>query len=179
MALDHIAAALERVAAVMRKRPELGLHDDSPARVRWEGGMRVSARHDNGLRVETDMPRELGGSGEGVTPGWLLRAGTASCAVTCIVMNAATQGVELQALDAWVSSRSDTRGLLGLAGDNGQAVDAAPVEMTLHIRIAAAGLTQAQTRGLVEQSCLRSPVPAALRQPVPLQLDIEVTGSAA
>jgi uncharacterized OsmC-like protein len=174
LALDHIAAALERVAALMRKRPDLGLHDDSPARVRWEGGMRVSACHDNGLRVDTDMPRELGGSGEGVTPGWLLRAGTASCAVTCIVMNAAAQGVALESLDAWVTSRSDTRGLLGLAGDDGQPVGAAPVAMTLHIRIAATGLTVAQTRELVEQSCLRSPVPAALRQPVPLVLDIEV-----
>lgn len=174
MTLDHIAAALERVAAIMRKRPDLGLHDDTPARVRWEGGLRVSAHHDNGLRVETDMPRELGGGGEGVTPGWLLRAGTASCAVTCIVMTAAEQGVALQSLDAWVTSRSDTRGLLGLAGEDGQAVGAAPVAMTLHIRIAAAGLTQAQTRELVEQSCLRSPVPAALRQPVPLALDIEV-----
>ncbi|RZL32350.1 MAG: OsmC family peroxiredoxin, partial [Rubrivivax sp.] len=132
MALHQIAAALERVAAVMRKRPDLALHDDTPARVRWEGGLRVAAVHDNGLRIETDMPRELGGSGEGGTPGWLLRAGTASCAVTCIVMNAAAQGVELLALDAWVSSRSDTRGLLGLAGEDGQAVAAAPVAMTLH-----------------------------------------------
>ena len=178
MALDHIAAALERVAAVMLKRPELGLHDDTPARVRWEGGTRVSATHDNGLRLDTDMPSELGGSGAGVTPGWLLRAGTASCAVTCIVMNAAEQGVELQAIDAWVSSRSDTRGLLGLADADGSTVCAGPVEMTLHVCITAAGLTEAQTLELVTQSCLRSPVPAALWQRVPLQLDIEVAAEA-
>lgn len=178
MALHNIAAALDRVASIMRKRPDLGLQDDTPARVRWEGGMRVSATHDNGLRLETDMPRELGGSGEGITPGWLLRASTASCAVTCMVMTAAARGVELQEIDAWVSSRSDARGLLGLADAEGNAITAAPMEMTLHIRIAASGLTDAQMRELVEQSCLRAPVQTALQQVVPLELDIEVVAGA-
>ncbi|NCT82805.1 MAG: OsmC family protein [Comamonadaceae bacterium] len=172
--LHHIAAALERVSAVLRKRPELGLHDDAPARVRWEGGTRVRALHDSGLRVDTDMPAELGGGGQGVTPGWLLRAGTAACAVTCIVMQAAARGVTLRTLDARVGSRSDTRGLLGLAGADGQAVGAAPLQMVLHVRIAADGMTQAEIRELVAQACQCSPVPAALRQPVPLTLDIEV-----
>lgn len=178
MTLHHIAAALDRVSAVLRKRPDLGPHDDSPACARWEGGTRVSAQHDNGLRVDTDMPTELGGSGQGMTPGWLLRAGTASCAVTCIVMQAAARGVVLQSLDAWVTSRSDTRGLLGMPAPDGEAVGAAPLQMTLHVRIAAAGLTPAEVRELVAQSCERSPVPAALRQAVPLGLDVEVLAEA-
>lgn len=174
MALHEIAAALDRVASIMRKRPDLGLQDDTPARVRWEGGMHVSALHDNGLRLETDMPRELGGSGQGVTPGWLLRASTASCAVTCIAMAAAARGVELREIDAWVTSRSDARGLLGLPDADGNPVTAAPVQMTLHIRIAASGLTQAQIRELVAQACLRAPVQTALQHEVPMTLEIEV-----
>ena len=34
---------------------------------------RVTTSHDGGTRVDTDMPRELGGSGERVSPGWLFR----------------------------------------------------------------------------------------------------------
>lgn len=178
MALHEIAAALDRVASIMRKRPDLGLQDDMPARVRWEGGMRVSAWHDNGLRLETDMPREIGGSGQGVTPGWLLRASTAACAVTCIVMAASARGVELQTLEVRVSSRSDVRGLLGLPDADGRPVPAAPVQMTLHVRIAAPGLTHAQLRELVAQACQRAPVQTALQHEVPMALEIEVAAGA-
>jgi len=45
MSLQDIAAAMERVESVMRRRPELGLHDDSRASARWDGGLRVSASH--------------------------------------------------------------------------------------------------------------------------------------
>jgi hypothetical protein len=79
MAAQEIAAALQRLKSVLRRRPQAGLHDDAAATARWDGGMRVIAYHDNGTKVLTDMPRELGGSGGQVTPGWLLRAGFASC----------------------------------------------------------------------------------------------------
>jgi hypothetical protein len=35
-----------------------------------------------------------------VTPGWLFRAGFASCAATCIAMGAAAQGIELASLES-------------------------------------------------------------------------------
>ena len=97
MTTQRVAAALQRVAAVLRRRPEVGLHDDAPATARWEGGTRIVASHANGIRMSTDMPSELGGSGDQVTPGWLFRAGLASCFSTCIAMGAATEGIELRA----------------------------------------------------------------------------------
>ncbi len=101
----EIAAALQRVQAVLQRRPESGLHDDSPATARWQRGMRVVSSHANGTEVATDMPAELGGSGDKVTPGWLFRAGVASCAVTTLAMVAVEEGIELSALEVRMGSR--------------------------------------------------------------------------
>ena len=79
MATQDIAAALQRVEAVLTRRPEAGVHDDSPAAARWQGGTRVVASHANGTEVASDMPGEFGGTGDLITPGWLFRAGLASC----------------------------------------------------------------------------------------------------
>ena len=92
MASQDIAAAMQRVESVLRRRPEVGLHDDAPATARWQSGTRVVSSHANGTQIVTDMPTELGGSGDQVTPGWLLRAGLASCLATRIAMAAAAAG---------------------------------------------------------------------------------------
>jgi hypothetical protein len=126
MAAPDLATALQRVHAVLQRRPDSGLHDDAPATARWSGGTRVVASHANGAQVATDMPAELGGTGDQVTPGWLFRAGFASCAATSIVMAAAREGITLQTLELKASSRSDARGLLGMADANGQPLDSMP-----------------------------------------------------
>src|SRR6187401_1206577 len=94
MPMQDVAAAMERVKTVLERRPEMGLHDDAPATARWEGGTRIVASHSNGKQMATDMPAELGGSGDQVTPGWLFRAGLASCAATTIAMAAARHGID-------------------------------------------------------------------------------------
>jgi uncharacterized OsmC-like protein len=174
MAAEDIAQALQRVESVLRRRPEAGLHDDAPATARWDGGTRMVASHPSGQQVLTDMPGEMGGSGDQVTPGWLFRAGLASCTATRIAMAAVAQGIELQTLEARASSRSDTRGLLGLADADGQVVSAAPQDVQLHVRIAARGASSQRLRSLVEDSYRCSPVPRALQDAVPVALLIEV-----
>lgn len=174
MAARELAAALQRVQAVLQRRPDAGLHDDAPATARWSGGTRVVASHANGAQVLTDMPAELGGSGEQVSPGWLFRAGVASCATTSIVMAAAREGIELQLLELRASSRSDTRGLLGMADADGQPVDAKPGDVQLHVRIAAEGVAPERLRALAERGIACSPIPRALQHAVPLALLIEV-----
>src|SRR3954466_3331235 len=99
MSAQEVSAALQRVESVLRRRPDMGLHADAPAIVKWDGGLRVTAQHANGKQVHTDMPGELGGTGDQVTPGWLFRAGLASCTATCIVMLAAREGIELETLE--------------------------------------------------------------------------------
>jgi len=174
MTTEHIAAAMERVHTVLQRRPEMGLHDDAPATAAWRGDTRVVVGHGNGTRVPTDMPTELGGSGDLVTPGWLFRAGLASCATTSIALTAAAQGVALSALEVRVSSRSDTRGLLGMADERGEPVHAGPKDVTMSVRIAARGVAPERLRALVEAGCRCSPIPNAVERATPLALRIDV-----
>jgi organic hydroperoxide reductase OsmC/OhrA len=173
MAGEDIAAAMHRVESVLRRRPETGLHDDAPATARWQSGTRIASSHSNGTQVQTDMPTELGGSGDQVTPGWLFRAGVASCLATCIAMRAAGAGIELSALEVRASSRSDLRGLLGMKDATGEAVCAGPCDVQLVVRIKAHGIPPEHLRHLVEESHRCSPMPTALRNAVPVALRID------
>jgi uncharacterized OsmC-like protein len=177
MAAKEIATAMRRAEAVLQRRPEIGLHDDAPATANWENGTRVVARHANGTQLATDMPRELGGSGDQVTPGWLFRAGLASCAATRIAMGAAVAGIELATLEVHASSRSDTRGLLGMADADGTSVDSGPRDVQLLVRISAKGIAPAKLRALVEDSYRCSPIPNAVTSAVPVELRIDVDDS--
>ncbi|WP_077001363.1 OsmC family protein [Variovorax sp. KK3] len=174
MSMQDIAAALQRAGTVLERRPEMGLHDDAPATARWQGGVRVESTHANGTRLMTDMPCELGGTGDRVTPGWLFRAGIAACAATSVAMAAAAEGIALDALEAHVGSRSDTRGLVGVAEPDGQAVYAGPRDMQLQVRIGAAGVAPERLRLLVEAAIRRSPIPNATQNATPLALHVEL-----
>jgi organic hydroperoxide reductase OsmC/OhrA len=122
----------------------------------------------------TDMPSELGGSGDQVTPGWLFRAGLASCLATRIAMGAATAGIELTLLEVLAGSRSDARGLFGMADGSGEPVGAGPRDVQLLVRIAAPGVSAEKLQTLVEESNRCSPISAAVRDVVPVALRIEV-----
>ena len=174
MTMEHMAAAMERVQAVLRRRPETGMHDDAPATAAWQGNTRVVVAHGNGTQLPTDMPTELGGTGDLVTPGWLFRAGLASCATTSIAFAAAAQGIALRALEVRVSSRSDTRGLFGMADEGGEPVRAGPSEVTMSVRIGAPGVAPERLRALVEEGCRCSPIPNAVERATPLALRIDV-----
>jgi uncharacterized OsmC-like protein len=174
MAQRDVAAALERTGKVLQRQPCLGLHDDIAATARWEGGLRAIASHPAGHQVITDMPAELGGSGDQVTPGWLVRAGLASCATTTIAMAAAQHGVALDRLEVHAASRSDARGVLGLAEPDGAPVYPGPQALELSVTIAARGVAPERLRALVESCQHRAPMSAALREAVPITLTITV-----
>jgi uncharacterized OsmC-like protein len=177
MSAQYVADAMERVEIVLRRRPDMGLHDDAPATARWRGSTRIVTSHDNGLEVTTDMPGELGGTGDQVTPGWLMRAGLAACTATRIAMGAAAAGIELTRLELRASSRSDTRGMLGMTESDGTRVSAGPRDVQLHVTIAAHGVPAGTLRALVEESQRCSPVACALQEEMPVGLHIEIAGS--
>jgi uncharacterized OsmC-like protein len=174
MTTADLAQALQRAQTTLRRRPDRGLHDDAPATARWQYGTRTVASHANGMQMTTDMPGELGGAGDQVTPGWLFRAGLASCAATTIAMAAAAQKIELTALEVRATSRSDTRGLLGMADERGDPVCAAPTDVQLHVRIAAKDVAPARLRALVEDGYRCSPIPAAVASALPVDVRIDV-----
>jgi uncharacterized OsmC-like protein len=177
MSAQYVADALQRVEVVLRRRPDMGVHEDSPATASWRGSTRIVTSHDNGIEVTTDMPNELGGTGDQVTPGWLLRAGLASCTATRIAMAAAAAGIELTKLELRASSRSDTRGMLGMTEPDGTRISAGPRDVELHVTIAAHGVTAEKLRTLVEESHRCSPVPCAMQEETPVGLQIEVADS--
>jgi uncharacterized OsmC-like protein len=173
-----IAAALKRVEKVLLRSPKTGLHADAPATARWAGGTKVVSTHADGTKLVTDLPIEMGGEGSAVTPGWLLRAGLASCVATRIAMAAAVEGIELSTLEIVASSRSDVRGLLEMTNSNGERVTAGPGDVQLHVRISAVGGGSAQgLRSLVERCNRSSPVSCAVQQSTPIELIIEVEGA--
>jgi len=174
-ATDDVAQALRRLEAVLQRRPEFGEHDDSPAISSWRSGTQVVASHPNGTQITSDMPNEFGGGGAHVTPGWLLRAGVASCTTTCIAMNAALQEIALDSLEVRVTSRSDSRGLFAMPGKDGTIVSAGPYDMQLKVSISAQGIAAQRLRALVEHSYACSPMGCAMRESVPVELLIEVT----
>lgn len=174
MALQHVGAAVKRVIAAFQRRPEKGVHADSPAMARWDSGTRITVRQADGMEVKTDMPVELGGSGDQVTPGWLFRAGVASCAATSITLAAAREGMELTALEVHVGSRSDARGLMGMTEPHGEAVYAGPFDVEMHVRIAALGATSQAIESLVATCLKHSPVPNALTTATPFALHVNV-----
>jgi uncharacterized OsmC-like protein len=175
MPASDIAAAIARVNAVLRKRPTAGIVDDSPAVSAWQGGTRVLTRYAGGAQAVTDMPAELGGSGDQPTPGWLLRAALASCAVTRIAMSAAEAGIELHTLQASAHSRSDARGLLGIPDADGSALFVGPGDMTMRVQIGAHGVAPERLRALVDQAIALAPVSQVLARPVAVALEVEVS----
>jgi uncharacterized OsmC-like protein len=172
-----ISQALQRVRSAFQRRPERAVHDDTAATARWQSGSRMAIADANGVKVLTDMPPEMGGTGDQVTPGWLMRAGLASCAATSIVLMLATEGVELESLEVHVDSVSDTRGLLCMDDAAGQPVNAGPLHMQMRVRIAAPGVAPDRLRMLVERALQGSPVPSALRQVTPLGMQLDIVGA--
>lgn len=178
MALNDIATALARVNAVLRKRPLAGIVEDTPATSAWQGGLRVLTQHPSGAQAVTDMPTELGGSGDLPSPGWLLRASMASCAATRIAMAAAEAGVALNTLEVSAHSRSDARGLLGVPGTDGTALSVGPGEMRLQVRISAVGVVPERLHALVEQAIALAPVSQVLACASKVALQVEISPAA-
>jgi uncharacterized OsmC-like protein len=174
MGLDGVAGALERAAAMLRRRPGAGLHADATAVATWTGGTAVSVATPDGFHVATDMPPGLGGTGDPPSPGWLLRAGGASCAATVAAMTAAMEGIALERMEVQVSSHSDTRAMLGIAEADGTAVAATPRDFELRVRIAAPGVDAARLEALVAEALRRCPMFNALREPQDVRLAVEV-----
>ncbi|MBS0418846.1 MAG: OsmC family protein [Proteobacteria bacterium] len=173
--MTDIAAALKRVEKVVLRSPQTGIHPDAPATARWTGGTKVTSTHANGTQFATDLPQAVGGEDSAVTPGWLLRAGLASCVATRIAMAAAEEGIELSQVEVVATSISDVRGLLDMVDAAGARVSAGPRDVQLHVKIAAADATRAERlRLLVERSNRCSPVSCAVQELTPIGLQIEI-----
>src|SRR6185369_12156153 len=134
----------------------------------------IVASHANGKQVATDMSSELGGTGDEISPGWLFRAGLASCAATTIAMRAAKHGIDLTSLEVKAGSRSDTRGFLRMEGADGALVDASPCDFRVFVRIAARNTPPEQLRALVAESMGCAAITNAVANANPIAVDVEI-----
>ena len=72
-----IASALERLEAVVRKKPEFARDANRSVTTIVEG---LRCQSDEGdWHMQSDMPTAIGGEGSGPTPGMLGRAALGSC----------------------------------------------------------------------------------------------------
>jgi len=134
----------------------------------------VVCSHANGTQIATDLPAQIGGTGDQVTPGWLMRAGLASCLATRIALGAAAEGIALTRLEVSATSTSDARGLFGMTTDLGEPITAGPREVRLEVRVGASGVPRERLQAIVDESYHCSPVSAALLSAVPVALHIEI-----
>lgn len=173
MADSSISAALQRVETAFTQKPSLALQNDAPAHAVFKGGLAMEVQHPSGRAVCTDMPAVLGGGGAEFPPGWLMRAGLASCTATVIAMRAERLGIRLTRLEVTASSRSDARGLLGLDA----CVPAGPSQLDMQVAIAADNADDQALAELVAWADAHSPVSSAVRRA--LELHVSVNGGPA
>lgn len=169
--MSNLAARepLERAKRLFLEKPVVAKKANTTATAVWRNGLTCDVAGPAAEGATTDMPQAMGGNGAGSNPGWLLRAGIASCAATAIAMRAALQGIALKTLEVKVDSESDARGLVGIPD-----VSTALGNLRMSIRIGADGADETQLRELAAWGEANSPVSCTLRDRPPVNVDIAV-----
>lgn len=168
MSGPEIREAIERMSARLTAEPARARVKSAHATARLTSGLQCEVTGPREERVVTDMPAAMGGAASGPNPGWLMRAGLASCTATVIAMRAAKLGVQLTALEVTVESESDNRGILGLDDGISAGVDA------LRMKVKIAGDAEAQAlRDIVAWADAHSPVGCTIRDAPACALEIE------
>ena len=82
MSNDSIRTALQGAIGYLTEHPEDAKSTDSFATATIERGLRCVVRGSEETVIHTDMVESVGGGNTAPSPGWLLRAATASCVAT-------------------------------------------------------------------------------------------------
>ena len=167
--MTDIRGSIEGAVKYLTEHPEEARYTDSPATAVLGNGLRVEVHGPGAERLVTDMPSGIGGRGEEPSPGWFLRAATASCVATTVAMQAAREGISLTSLEVVVDSESDDRGILGMD----EAVPAGPLSTRIRVN-ARAEDREDHMRDVVERGAARCPVWDATKRAVEVSLEIEV-----
>lgn len=161
--------SLDRARRLFLEKPAAAKKPNATATAVWRDGLSCEVTGPSGEKATTDMPEPMGGSGAACNPGWLLRAGMASCSATAIAMRAALSGIELRSLEVTVQSESDARGLVGIPD-----VPTTLGGLRMSIRIGADGVDAEKLRELAAWGETHSPVSCTLRERPPVAVDVVV-----
>lgn len=140
----HAREAQLRAIEVFSKRPEAAqVLNRGTAQVRE--GLRCTYEQE-GHHLVIDMPAAIGGSEEGLAPGFYGRAAICSCLAIGIKMTAAREDVRLEAVQIEIEQDWDNRGVLAMD-------DASPVPTDTRIAIK---VTSSEPRSVLEEIIRRA-----------------------
>lgn len=165
----NIRDSIERAVGYLTAHPDEARYTDSVALARLGDSLSVRVDGPNGERIDTDMPRGIGGKAENPSPGWLFRAAIASCVATTIGMEVAKEGISLDLLEVEVDGESDDRGILGMH----PSVPPGPLQTRIRIRARADGVESDRLREVLEVGASRCPVCDATKRAVTVTTEIE------
>jgi uncharacterized OsmC-like protein len=161
---------LERVLRLLQEKPAAARNKNAPAIAVWAGdGVRCEIAGPAGEKAITDVPATFGGGNAGPNPGWLFRAGMASCLATTIAMRAAMLGIELQSLEVTAESEADTSRFFGISD-----ASLAMIGLRMSIAIGAKGVGEGELRDLVAWCEARSTVACTVREHPEIAVDVTV-----
>lgn len=165
-----IREALEKAIGYLTEHPDDARSTDSFATATIEEGLRCRVRGSDGAEIYTDMVTSVGGGNTAPSPGWMLRAATASCVATLIAMKAALDEVELGNVEVTVDSQSDDQGILGI----GDGVPAGPLSVSIRVKVASNGTDPDELRELVSWAHDHCPLCDVTKREVPITLETEI-----
>lgn len=165
-----IKEAIDGAVAFLSENPEKAASTDSMATAILLDGLRFMVRDPDGRSVTTDMVKSVGGDDSAPSPGWLFRAAVASCDATLIAMHAAREGIALTRLEVDVDSESNDLGILGIDPK----VPKGPLSMRARVRISSPDTDDDRLRAMVENAIDHCPVCDAVKQPVPMKIEVEI-----
>jgi uncharacterized OsmC-like protein len=171
---SHIGRSIEIARDHLAAHPEAARYTDLAASAVVEDGLRCRVDGAAGETIHTDMTAAVGGGSSAPSPGWLTRAGHASCEATLISMRAAELGVRLQRVEVLVDSESDARGILAVDDD----VPPGPLTSRVRVRITAHGVEPRLLQELVEWADRYSPISDMVRRAVPVSVEVESVAGA-
>ncbi len=172
MTMQDIAAAhAARGDRCCVAAPTSRLHDDAPATARWQGGTarrrratRTARRCRPTCRPSSAAPATRSRPAGCSAPGSRRARPTTHRAGARPPPASSSTSLEVVA-----RSRSDTRGLLGMTGDDGAPVErGAAATCSCSCASLRTGVSDERLRALVDEGLRRSPVPRALQRAMPL-----------
>jgi uncharacterized OsmC-like protein len=163
-----IQDAVARASAYLTDHLEEARYRDSAAIARITSGLSARVTGPGGEAVVSDMPAGIGGGGAAPSPGWLMRAASASCVASLIAIRAASVGLTVGPIEVAVDSESDDRGILGLD----DAIDAGALSVKVVVSFGAIDAAQAGVRELVDWAIEHCPVTDTIARAVPIEVEV-------
>lgn len=162
---EAIKAAVAGAVEYLSAHPAEARYTDEAVTAVWESGLKFSTRVGDETMV-TDMPASVGGGGSAPSPGAFFRAAIASCLGTLVALRAASESVEITALEVTIDSESDDRGILGAD----PSVVAGPLSVRAVVRLETDAPDE-RVGPILDWALAHCPVTEALGRVVPLNLD--------